>query len=119
MATNMPQNAPDTEKPHPRVPGDDPSVYRAINEPMDEREGLLITGTAIAGVGAGILVGCLAGLIAAAFPMIDWWMGLIIGGFAGGTLAAFTFTRLSLRQVQDESLPPVVKKGGEPAARGR
>jgi hypothetical protein len=115
MTTN-PQPTPSHEQ-QTRVPGDDPSVPRVINEPLDQHESSFVTGTAIFGIIVGGVIGGALGLIAAIFPVIDWWMGLIIGFFAGATFAAFVTTRLGLRSLADESLPPPVKRGGEPGAR--
>ena len=113
MATNK-TNTSDHKQ---QVPGDDPSVPRLMNEPLDQHESSFVAGTSLLGILLGGLAGAGLGLIAAAFPVIDWWMGLMIGAIAGATAAAFVVTRLGLRKLQDESLPPAVKRGGEPLAR--
>jgi hypothetical protein len=115
MATNKTQ--PDPKSKHPRVPGDDATVPRVLNEPLDERESSFITATSLFGIVAGAAIGGVLGLIAAAFPGINWWTGLMVGAIAGATAAAFITTRLGIRALDDESLPPAVKHGGEARAR--
>jgi MFS family permease len=115
MSTNPSSTHP--EERHPHVPGDAVAAPRIINERADQREGALIGGISAVGIVVGIALGALVGLVAAAFPVIDWWMGLIIGGFAGAVLVVFTAARLGLRALEDESLPPSVKRSGEPGAR--
>ena len=116
MATNT-SHTPPTPDHKQRVPGDDLSVPRLLNEPLDQHESTFVAGTSLFGILLGGLAGAVLGLMASAFPVIDWWMGLMIGAIAGATAAAFVVTRLGLRKLQDESLPPAVKRGGEPQAR--
>jgi hypothetical protein len=80
---------------------------------VDQRESSFLAGISLLGVVVGGVTGATIGLIAAAFPVIDWWMGLMIGGLAGLTAAGLATARLGLRSIQDESLPPDVRTRGE------
>ena len=102
-----------TPTPTSNVAGDGQREPRLINEPADQHESSFLAGASIGGAIAGALVGAGIGLIAAAFPIITWWMGLMIGTLCGLVLAGLVMARLGIRSIQDESLPPDVRRHGE------
>jgi uncharacterized membrane protein len=90
-----------------------------VNEPVDQHESSFMAGVSIGGALAGAVIGAALGLIASAFPVIDWWMGLMIGALCGLTAAGLVMARLGIRSIQDESLPPDVRRHGERGVGGR
>jgi hypothetical protein len=117
MASGISSSGGETRDHEQRVTWDDVDVRRVDTEPLDERESTIVTGASILGIIAGGVLGSIAGLIAAVFPVITWWMGLMIGAICGGIAAAMIAARLELETLQDESLPPEVRREGEAGAR--
>lgn len=104
-----------TRRPPSKVAGDGRRRRepRLINEPADEHESSFLAGASIGGAIVGALIGAGIGLVAAAFPVVTWWMGLMIGALCGLVLAGLVMARLGIRSIQDESLPPDVRRHGE------
>src|SRR5262245_40615784 len=79
----MADNTSETRHRTGQVPGDAYLEPRADNEPLDEHESTFMTRAAVLGMLGGGLAGACLGLIAAAFPAINWWTGLMIGAIVG------------------------------------